>query len=541
MLPELTANPYILQELFDRLHIGCIIFELTPQVKSFYNADQEDISILDLKDHFHCTVVNKVLGDTLQLNPIERNYTLKDWLKDFPEAIEHLEICQQEKEMKFCLFFERLGKNGAWIEGEYIQKFNQEGEFQGLMGIFRDITLKKKLEKKVTQEKRKLEFAELVLDISQKLAKIGTWRFDLNSKDLVWSDALHQMFDLPPEMPHLHEAFMKKIHPEDKEHFSLTFEQAIETKSSYTIRFRVVKKNSEILFVSGNGHPILCPEGNIVGYFGLFQDISDLKNAQIELEKGNRDLEGKVAERTKELELSSHKMREVLEQLQIQNELLQQYTYIVSHNLRAPIANISGLTELFDFEDSNCEENKEILLHIYKVSKHLDHIIKDLNEILSADGKIEKAKTELNLYNEIERVCEELNAEILNKNARVRIVTPRDFTVIGVKGYIFSILHNLVENALKYQHADRQTDIEIGSHRIASGYSIWVKDNGIGIDLPKNEGKLFKLHSRLGGMDTSGMGMGLFLVKTHVDQLGGEILVESTLGEGTNFTLLFPN
>lgn len=539
MYPGVTTNPLIVQELFDRLNIGCIIFELAPELTSFLKEDEDDFSILDLKDQLTCTVTNKILRDTLQINPTEKPYTLKDWVKDFPEAYSHLKVCSEETEVKFELFIERLGKNGAWIEGEYISKFDQQGGFQGLMGIFRDVTKKKKLEKKVIQEKHKLEYAELILEISQKLAKIGTWRIDLNTKKLSFTDTLYKLYDFPPGVDNLYEVFLNSIHEEDRDHFNSTVQHALQTGSSYTVEFRIVRRGGEIAYFSGNGHPILNPEGDIVGYFGLSQDISALKNAQFELKRVNKNLESIVADRTLELEMSSRKLKEVLNQVQLKNDLLQQYTYIVSHNLRAPVANIVGLSELFDFEDVKNKENGEILRHIYKVTKHLDKIIQDLNEILSAEGQIENAKSPIDLNKEIERVCEELQDDIQGVDADIRISTCKNNQIEGVRSYIFSILHNLIENALKYKHPDRKPVIEIGSKVSKSSYSFWVKDNGIGIDLDNNEEILFKPRCRIGGANARGMGMGLFLVKTHIEQLGGEIFVESVVGEGSKFSVYF--
>lgn len=540
MISGLTTNPRILKELFDRLDVGCIIFELAEEVGSFLTKDEEGLSLFDLSDQLVCTSLNKIMRENLRMDHINKNYSLKDWLKDFPEAKDYLDICQKNGEVSFTHFFERLGPTGVWISGEYFINYDAAGNFEYLIGIFRDNSHEKRLEQKITLNENKLDFAELILEISQKLARIGTWRFDLKTYDLSWTETLYQIYDIPEDTSNLYEVFLSRIHPEDLTNFNTTFENAVQTGSSYTVRHRAIRRNGQVIYLSGNGHPIRSPEGEVVGYFGLCQDISDLKYTQIELEKSNRSLEDKVRERTRELEMSSQKMKVVLEQLQRQNEQLQQYTYIVSHNLRAPVANISGLSELFDFQNANSQENQEIIQHIGRVSKHLDQIIRDLNEILSTEGKIDEAATEINLKKEVDRVCEELSNEILNLNADLRINLVDIKKVKGVRGYLFSILHNLLENALKYRHPDRDPQIEIGAKSESNGYSIWVKDNGVGIDLSKDGEKLFKLKSRINDYGVQGTGMGLFLVKSHSEQLGGMVDVESKPGEGTCFRILFP-
>ncbi|MEL6251671.1 MAG: ATP-binding protein [Bacteroidota bacterium] len=540
MISGLTTNPRILKELFDRLDVGCIIFELEEEVSSFLTNDEEGLSLFDLSDQLVCTSANKILRKNLRMDHMIKNYSLKNWLTDFPEARDYLDICQKNGEVSFSIFFERFGPEGMWISGEYFINYDVSGKFEYLIGIFRDTSHEKKLEQKITLNENKLDFAELILEISQKLARIGTWRFDLKSYELNWTETLFQIYDIPEDTPNLYEVFLSRIHPEDLLNFNTTFENAVQTGSSYTVRHRAIRRNGQVVYLSGNGHPVRSPEGEVVGYFGLCQDISDLKYTQIELERSNRSLEDKVRERTRELEMSSQKMKVVLEQLQRQNEQLQQYTYIVSHNLRAPVANISGLSELFDFQNANSQENQEIIQHIGRVSKHLDQIIRDLNEILSTEGKINEAATEINLKHEVERVCEELNSEVINQNARININIIDVYEIKGVRGYIFSILHNLLENALKYRHPDRDPEIEIGAKMESRGYSIWVKDNGLGIDLEKDADKLFKLKSRLNDSEVQGMGMGLFLVKSHSEQLGGKVDVESQAGAGSCFRILFP-
>jgi len=535
----LSTNPNILRELLDRLQVGCIIFELPEECNPGLVFDQDCYLLLEHKDKLVCTVVNTVLRDTLQVYP-EMTYSLKNMIDDFPEILPYLKICEKKKEAKFSFFIERLGKAGAWINGEFVVNLGQKGEFLGLMGIFKDTTLKRELENQVNINQSKLEFAELILEISQKLAKIGTWRLDLEKIELSWTDTLYQIYDVPKNAPDLVKAHRERIPPEDYKEITAIFEKALETGSSFMFQYRIIKRNGDIAYLSGNGHPEYSPEGKIIGYFGLSQDISDLKNTQKELEQVNKNLEVKVAERTHELELSSEKMKVVLEQLTRQNEQLQQYTYIVSHNLRAPVANITGLAELFDVEKISDPENHQIVQHIQRVSKHLDHIIKDLNEILSVEGEMEIAKVDLNLPIEINRVCDELQAEIKKRNAKITIQLNGVEKVRGVKSYIYSILHNLVENALKYRQLDRQLHIEIGAQKEKNGCSIWVHDNGIGIDLEKNKDKLFNLRSRINGMEGRGLGMGLYLVKSHLKQMGGEVSVESIKGKGTNFKILLP-
>lgn len=539
MISALSADPKILQELFDRLDIGCIIFEPRTEELPFKREDGSFMSLFEISDQIFCSTANRRLKEKLRLRDVH-TFSLKDWIAQFPNAQDHLRICEKNGEVRFTIFQADLGERGAWIQGEYVIKYDIKGRFRCLIGVFKDVSSEKILRERVIHSQDKLEFAELILEISQKLARIGTWRFELKTKRLQWSDNLYKILDIPKSTSELYDAFIAQIHPEDVEGFLATFDQAVQTKSSYTVQYRCIKPNGQVVYCFGNGHPIFASNGEIEGYFGLSQDISELKVAQIKLENINKHLEAKVLERTKELEQSSRKMQLVLEQLQRQNEQLQQYTYIVSHNLRAPVANIHGLSELFDPQDTSSEENQQIIHNIARLSRQLDQIIIDLNEILSTEGKLELAFSEVNLTYEIQRVCEELSPQIKNSQAEIEMKVPNNLLIRAVKGYIFSIIHNLLENALKFKASDRNLKIEIGAQKNRAEYQIWLKDNGQGLDLKKHEKQLFKLHSRLHDTGTQGMGMGLFLVKSHIEQMGGSVEVESELNKGSCFTIRLP-
>jgi signal transduction histidine kinase len=108
-----------------------------------------------------------------------------------------------------------------------------------------------------------------------------------------------------------------------------------------------------------------------------------------------------------------------------------------------------------------------------------------------------------------------------------------------VKSYLYSIFYNLTSNSIKYRRADVQPILTIESHKLKNKIEFVFKDNGKGIDLHKNGDHIFGLYKRF-DTTTEGKGMGLFMVKTQVQALGGTIKIKSKLGEGTEFILRFP-
>ncbi|WP_299518447.1 ATP-binding protein, partial [uncultured Flavobacterium sp.] len=110
----------------------------------------------------------------------------------------------------------------------------------------------------------------------------------------------------------------------------------------------------------------------------------------------------------------------------------------------------------------------------------------------------------------------------------------------SLKVYMHSIFYNLISNSIKYSMADVQTVIEISS-KIEKGKVILVfKDNGLGFDMTTKGNKVFGLYKRFHS-HVEGKGVGLFMVKTQVEAIGGIITVASEVNKGTEFTIVFDN
>ncbi|MGZ3901885.1 MAG: sensor histidine kinase, partial [Bacteroidia bacterium] len=126
-------------------------------------------------------------------------------------------------------------------------------------------------------------------------------------------------------------------------------------------------------------------------------------------------------------------------------------------------------------------------------------------------------------------------------NEPVQILT--DFNVvnkiISVKSYVHSIFYNLISNSIKYRQPDQTLVIAIKSFVNKEKIMISFKDNGIGIDLIKHGDKIFSLYSRF-HLNIEGKGMGLFMIKTEAESLGGNITVKSKPGEGAEFIVELP-
>jgi len=222
-----------------------------------------------------------------------------------------------------------------------------------------------------------------------------------------------------------------------------------------------------------------------------------------------------------------------------QNEQLNQYSYIISHNLRAPIVTLLGLISIFSQVKNNSEEADEVIAYITKSANHLDTVIKDLNHVLAV-GDQKSVMTFVDLDAEFETVRFLLKNEIELSKAIIK----HDFSklpfVHSIKSYIHNILYNLLSNAVKYCKLDEVPRINVRSYEHASGFfCIEFSDEGVGVDLDKFKDKLFGFYKRFHS-HVEGKGLGLHLIKKQVDALGGHIEVDSVVGKGTTFRVLLP-
>ncbi len=242
-------------------------------------------------------------------------------------------------------------------------------------------------------------------------------------------------------------------------------------------------------------------------------------------------LEQKVTERTQELELHSQELIK-------HNNELEQFSFTVSHNVRGPIARLLGLTDLFTKVEAN--EYNAIIKQLRLTAETLDTVISDLNEILQIRNNLYSIKEYVDISEEIVKAQQLLsgaNGEVFSlKNIELNIKTNR---VFGVKGYIQSILYNLIGNAIKYKKEGVDIQIKVSTELKGKNVLLKIEDNGQGINLERFGGKIFKMYSRF-NIETKGKGLGLYLVKQQVESMSGSIKVKSKVNQGTTFSILLP-
>jgi PAS domain S-box-containing protein len=250
----------------------------------------------------------------------------------------------------------------------------------------------------------------------------------------------------------------------------------------------------------------------------------------------------------KELELENVRKNSELEatKVHLQNKVsqLEELSYIIAHNLRGPAANIKLLTDAL-LAQTNSDSPEGKLRGAFTVEEGLTFIQDASTSLMNSLASLMKiAEVKLNknvpvvacdVEGVVNEVMTQLQSAMFEKQAKISLSL--DVKIIHYpKAYLESILYNFISNALKYHRSGVPPDITICTKMENDKVQLSVRDNGLGIDMERHGDKIFKLNQVFhAGHDSKGFG--LYLTKTQVESLGGNISVESKPDEGTEFVV----
>ncbi len=216
-----------------------------------------------------------------------------------------------------------------------------------------------------------------------------------------------------------------------------------------------------------------------------------------------------------------------------QNEKLNDFARIATHDIRTHVGNLGSITEFLEedivtiIDNDNYKMLKESILN-------LDETIEHLNSIRLDKPKKFNSLNELNLSDYVKKAMYNISAIAKKEQCQIINHVDKDVMVLGIEAYLDSIILNFITNAIKYKSPNRDPIIEISTSTKGAFVILNIKDNGQGIDLEKNQQKLFTLNGTFHKHHDS-RGVGLYITKNHIESIGGKIEVESKVGEGTCF------
>jgi PAS domain S-box-containing protein len=377
---------------------------------------------------------------------------------------------------------------------------------KGAVILHIDITARKQAEELLLQSRANLQtifentdIAYVLCDIEHRVISFNTKANELclalfNKRLRVGSNA--QIYFPKNKVPNLKDLFRKVIDNE-----RITYETTYDLKDG-TVRWY------EVRWVG-----VADIEKINIGFIVAFKDITERKISELENARITADL------------------------VQHNNDL-EKFAYIVSHNLRAPVANILGASNALNSLELSEADNEKLIKGINISVMRLDEVINDLNKILQVKGGIDEIKETVRFSELVDHIKVSITHLIDKNNIGIKYDFSEIDELFVLKPYLYSIFFNLISNSIKYRRQQVKSIIEIRSRLQKDKVELIFTDNGMGIDLKKNAGHIFGLYKRFHS-NIEGKGMGLFMVKTQVETLGGKISVKSEENNGAEFRVEF--
>lgn len=494
----------------------------------FKNIDERKLAAVELKNAYDER--NQILESIADaFFAVDNNWTVTYWnniaekvllrKKDqiigrnlwevFPDAVDS-DFYRKNHEAKrtgqTVTFEEYYPGNNKWFE---VTAYPSE---KGLSAYFRDTTTRKEMELMITEANERFEkVAEATNE--------AVWDWNLKEHTLYFGKGYNVMFGYHSERitPGL-DVWTSHIAPADRDRVSASITRFIESdnESVWQEEYRYQKADGTFADIIDRGILVRDNNGNAVRMVGAMRDISFMKEYE------------------RNLELLNQNLIENVRKLEIANEELEQFAFITSHDLQEPLRMISSFLELLGKRYGNNLDDKaqQYIHYATDGARRMKTIILDLLEYSRA-GRLEDSREHIDL-NELLGDYKTLRRKSIEDKS-VKIIHSDLPPVNSYRIPMLQVMHNLLDNAIKYSKPDTPPVIELTVNETASEWIFAVKDNGIGIE-KEFYSRIFVIFQRLHNRSQfEGSGVGLAIVKKHIESMGGKIWVESVPGEGTTF------
>ena len=393
-----------------------------------------------------------------------------------------------------------------------------EGGGENLVGavlVFHDVTEKRRAQEALHASEARLQFA-------LETTHTGAWELNLRNHSAHRSLEHDRIFGYAESLPAwTYEMFLEHVLPEDRARVDGAFRSAMETQSDWSFECRIRRADGPVRWIWAAGRHRLAAAGGPDRMAGTVQDITARKEAQVELERLNAELERRVTERTAALQETT--------------DQLNAFVYTLAHDLRAPLRAQVGFATILleDHGPALGETGRNYARRIADAAERQGNLLTDLLKHISLSRE-DLPMEPVDLPRALGLACADLVADIQRKQARVSL-GPLEPRVLANAASLHLILTNLVANAIKFVAPGVTPAVRIQTERRAERVRLWVEDNGLGI-APEHRSKLFGIFQRLqAGPEYPGTGIGLAIVKKAAERMGGQVGVESEAGQGSRF------
>jgi PAS domain S-box-containing protein len=366
-------------------------------------------------------------------------------------------------------------------------------------------------EQAITKTSEALKKSETRYAMALQGSRAGIYEWDVRHNHVDVSDLWKSLLGYSPsEMLNVRlGSFMEMVHPDDKERTSASVMNNVKNQLPYNNEVRLRTKDGSYRWFQDAGVGRSDAEGNLQMVIGSIIDIHERKEAEDKIRLQN-DLLGKA------------------------NKELDYFVYSVSHDLRAPLSSILGLTSIYPMATSPHEKD-EIIRMISDRAHVLDDFIREVLDY-SRNSRLELKLQPTLLWEVVDELLQGLAHMEGYSAIDFRVDIPSDLTVETDRERLKVILSNLLTNAIHYRDGGKKSYIAIRAKRNTNSWAIEVQDNGIGI---RNEhlGRVFDMFYKA-HITSRGSGLGLYIANESAHRLKGNLEVESVYGQGSTFRLV---
>ena len=445
------------------------------------------------------------MGDTVQswhhhIHPEDRDQVIKSIQK----AIDNGEITWNAEY--------RFGpKNGPWrtyLDRGFIAR-DLNGKAYRMIGSMLDLTEQKKVEEAVRKKENLLRNVLEALPVGVFVAdEKGNITTTNSVAEKIWGGAKHVTID------QLHEYKGWWRHSGEKiEAMDWAFARAF-LKGETSV-------NEEI--------DIKCFDGSLKTILNSAVPVKNEKGDIISAVAVNSDITQKIKD--------EEALRETNERLKIAGELHENLLYIIAHDLRGPMANMRLVLDLINKE--NNENSKiQMMSSLGEMLNRQENILEGLVDLIKVQSPDDIKPSEIDLVDLVNDIIKENEVALMECDGVIHIDFQEIPKIIHIQSFVYSILKNLITNAIKYRDSGRNLEVNVQSTRKNGFVLVTVKDNGIGFNLQKYSKDLFRPFKRF-TKQASGTGIGLYIIKHLIVKNGGNIDVESEPGKGSSFYCYF--
>jgi PAS domain S-box-containing protein len=369
-----------------------------------------------------------------------------------------------------------------------------------------------------------LAASESRLREAQRVARLGSWEWDMGTNAIWWSDELVSIYGLEPgAVPVTYDAFLEHVHPEDRPHVRRVVEAAYRNKRPFSFEHRIVRPDGTVLSLLGHGRVEVDRDGRPVRMLGTGQDITDEKRAQEE---------------------RSHLLleKEARRQAEESNRLKDEFLATLSHELRTPLNAIVGWANLLregNLDAATTARAVETISRNAQIQSRLISDILDISRMIAGqlDFKLQMVGLRSVIEGALDTMRPAAQASGIQLEARL---DPEERAVLGSPDRLQQVVWNVLSNAIKFTSQGGRVQISLAHE---PGFAvIRVEDDGIGIDpdfLP-HVFERFRQKNPSTSRKHGGLGLGLAIARHIVEYHGGTITAQNRDGRGAAFTVRLP-